>query len=161
LRGRSKRGGLYLLAGWGLNRRQRRRFGCWLGSGLAKGSQFQDHRLRTGVVKRHNFEVCRVSTSNRTIKKIEHDVAERLHLFVGLEVTGGELQVFEEFMPLERRRRRGRMWSIHTRWSVCSLVTRLTSGVFSPVEWEVGRCLRWKRSFLRYRCLRRRHRYIR
>jgi hypothetical protein len=91
-----------------------------------------------------------VSASNRTIKKIEHDVAECLHLLICLEITGGDFQVFEEFVPLERRRQRGRMQSIHTRWSVCSLMTRLTSRVFSPVEREVKRCLWWKRSFLRY-----------
>jgi hypothetical protein len=53
------------------------------------------------------------------------------------------------------------MRSIHARWSVRSLVTRLTSRVFSPVKREVGRGLQWKRLFLRYRSLRRRHQYIR
>jgi hypothetical protein len=89
------------------------------------------------------------------IKKIEHDAAECLHLLIHLEVTGGELQVFEEFVPLERRQQQGRMRSVH------SLVMRLTSRMFSPVEQEVRRCLQWKRSFLRYRSLCRRHWYIR
>jgi hypothetical protein len=53
------------------------------------------------------------------------------------------------------------MWSICTRWSICSFVMRLTSRVFSPIKQEVGRCLQGKRSFLRYQSLCRRHQFIR
>jgi hypothetical protein len=61
--------------------------------------------LRIGIVELKGFEVCRVSASYRPIKKIEQYTAECHRLLRGIGVAGGKLHVFEEFVPLEWRRR--------------------------------------------------------
>jgi hypothetical protein len=101
-----------------------------------------------------------VSTSYRAVKKIEQYTAECHKLLRGSDIAGGKLHVLEEFVPLERWRRQGGMWSICTRRRICEFMGWLTT-VVVPVPSRIQRCLWWKRMFLWNCRLDQRHRFIR
>jgi hypothetical protein len=110
--------------------------------------------LRIGVIKLKGLKVCRVSTPNRPIEKVEQYTAECHRLLRRIDIAGGELHVLKEFVPLEGRQRRRRMQSI------CEFMGWLTMMVM-PVPSGIWRCLRRKRMFLRNRRLNQRHWFIR